>query len=290
MSQNDIHNNNLTYTTETEFSLQNYQANTNKFLFKDNRNRVVFIIEGECDIKYNEMSDFILTEGYFFFLSINDSCIFHFKTNTSLLFLYFDWIYNDYFRQTIHQLTPYAATKSNTSFAPLRFNSFIYSFTSNMCECLKHQLHISRFFEIKSEEVFFLIQTFYTKDELIHFFYGILKKDTEFAHLVSQNFIISQTIEELACITHCSISTFKRKFKETFNDTPHNWIIRQKAKFIYRDLGNQNLSLSDISDKYHFSSLSHFSAFCKRVYGRPPSEIRKKIRENYINLINERPQ
>lgn len=285
MDQNNIPNN-LISSSETIFSIHTYKKNTSKSFIKEDRNRVLFIIKGECDFKYNEILEFSLSAKYFFFLSINDSCLLHFKSDTSILSLHFDWINNDYFRETIHQLTPYAATLHNSSFTPLIFNSFIDAFTKNMCECINHQLHISRFFEIKSEEVFFLIQAFYSKDELIRFFYGILKKDTEFANTVTQNFIVSQTIEELAFITNCSISTFKRKFKETFNDTPHNWIIRQKAKFIYRDLGNQNLPLSVISDKYRFSSFSHFSTFCKQRFGAPPSEIRKRIKENYIGSMN----
>lgn len=45
------------------------------------------------------------------------------------------------------------------------------------------------------------------------------------------------------------------------------------------DLTHDKLSISEISDKYGFDSLPHFSNFCKSYFGNSPRALRKEIAE-----------
>jgi AraC-like DNA-binding protein len=54
------------------------------------------------------------------------------------------------------------------------------------------------------------------------------------------------------------------------------WIEYYAAFEIVRLLNDQSATLTDIADRMHFSSNSHFTRYCKRVTGMTPTEYREK--------------
>jgi AraC-like DNA-binding protein len=58
--------------------------------------------------------------------------------------------------------------------------------------------------------------------------------------------------------------------------TPTYWIDYFTRQLIADLLADKSLTLSDIAERMHFSSLSYFSRYCKRVLGVGPSQMRKE--------------
>ena len=45
------------------------------------------------------------------------------------------------------------------------------------------------------------------------------------------------------------------------------------------DLISQKLPIKDISEKYNFSSVPHFYAFCKKEFKKTPAQIRENTKK-----------
>jgi AraC-like DNA-binding protein len=57
---------------------------------------------------------------------------------------------------------------------------------------------------------------------------------------------------------------------------------KQKAAKILIEINRGVKSLQEIANEYKFSSYQHFSAFCKLMFGFPPTEIYRKSLEMKI--------
>ncbi len=89
-------------------------------------------------------------------------------------------------------------------------------------------------------------------------------------------------VKEFAVRANMSLSTFNRRFKETFNDTAKNWLLLRKQEFVEHDITLSNLTFNEIAEKYSFSSTSYLVTFCKKYFGKTPNELRKEALEKEI--------
>ena len=114
---------------------------------------------------------------------------------------------------------------------------------------------------------------------MINFFSPILNKTVNFKDFVIANYQKVKTVEDLSVLFGCSLRSFNRKFKEHFDDSPYNWILKQRAKHIKAQLLTPDIEFSEIIKEFKFSSASHFSTYCKKQFGITPREIRKSVTE-----------
>ena len=93
---------------------------------------------------------------------------------------------------------------------------------------------------------------------------------------IKENLSEKLTIELLAELIHLSPFHFARMFKESFGDSPANFIIRQRIT-LSKDLLRSNLDLCDIASECGFSHQSHFNNYFKKNVGVTPAVYRKLI-------------
>ena len=136
----------------------------------------------------------------------------------------------------------------------------------------------SYFFELKRQELFFLLFHCYKEHDLAQFLHCVLSKDVHFKKFVMNNYFKAKNVQELAKFANYSTSGFIKKFQKCFNESPYRWMQRQKAKQISVEINRGVKSLQEIANEYKFSSYQHFSGFCKSQLGSPPSEILSKSR------------
>lgn len=82
-------------------------------------------------------------------------------------------------------------------------------------------------------------------------------------------------VSELADALNTSQSTLLRKVKKTTGRTVANYIIFTRLETSRSLLENSEKTISEISFEVGFNDLSHFSTSFKKVYGFPPSDLRK---------------
>ena len=147
-------------------------------------------------------------------------------------------------------------------------------FIAELCKHFTNGLKCAYYVQTKTRELFFLLRAYYEKEKLSAFFAPLLSDDARFTFFIYNNYRKVKNLQEFIAISTYSESAFKKKFKKSFGIPASTWLRKQKAMLIFHDLNNPVLSIKEISNKYHFSAISSFNAFCIQNFGRPPGRIR----------------
>ncbi|MBX2871275.1 MAG: AraC family transcriptional regulator [Saprospiraceae bacterium] len=98
----------------------------------------------------------------------------------------------------------------------------------------------------------------------------------DFKHIVNGNIYEDLSIEEFAHLCNLSLSSFKRKFRTVFNDTPGAYIKNKRLEKAAQLLRISKDRIIDICFACGFSNVDSFSKGFKQKYGSTPSEYRKR--------------
>ncbi len=96
----------------------------------------------------------------------------------------------------------------------------------------------------------------------------------KFEEVIQHNLFSDLNLNELASLCHMSLSTFKRKFKEVYKESPAKYITKMKIKKATDSLMNKELRISDIAYDLGYDSLTTFNRAFKEETGKSPSEYR----------------
>ncbi|WP_272148794.1 helix-turn-helix domain-containing protein [Tenacibaculum aiptasiae] len=98
--------------------------------------------------------------------------------------------------------------------------------------------------------------------------------EVSFKSTIHHNLYANLSLDELAALCHLSTSSFKRKFKAVFNDSPKKYIAKKKIEKAATLLKAKNDRISDIAYDVGFDSLATFNRNFTNIYGKSPSEYR----------------
>ncbi|HEY6761622.1 MAG TPA: helix-turn-helix transcriptional regulator [Baekduia sp.] len=85
-------------------------------------------------------------------------------------------------------------------------------------------------------------------------------------------------VAELARRAHASVAHFSRTFKETFGETPHQYLQTRRIERAQELLRLSDLTVSQVCLAVGYTSLGSFSATFKRTVGTAPSAWREQAR------------
>lgn len=129
----------------------------------------------------------------------------------------------------------------------------------------------------KEMELSAVFRAYYTPKELVDFFFPTICTTHEFELFVMNNYLQMKGVKEFVDLSGMNLSTFNRKFKSHFNESPYQWLIKQKSKHIYYALASTDRSFASIAKEFYFTDASHFNRYCKMMFGDSPSKIREKL-------------
>jgi len=129
--------------------------------------------------------------------------------------------------------------------------------------------------ELKIKElVLLLIQTKNVESilELITDLYS--SRTANLKEVISLHLYSNLSVEELAKLSHMSLSSFKREFKKQFNDSPSHYINTEKLKKAKKLLALSDLSISDVAFEVGYNDPLYFTRLFKKREGTSPSAYR----------------
>jgi transcriptional regulator, AraC family len=129
---------------------------------------------------------------------------------------------------------------------------------------------------LKQQELLLVLKGFYTKKELTAFFSASTGIRQRFEKFVMENYKKVNSVKEFADLYYVSERSFSRKFHSCFGESPYKWMQKKRAEQMLEMICDPELSFQEISGRLGFSSPSHFTAYCRRMYGMSPTQLREK--------------
>jgi AraC family transcriptional regulator, exoenzyme S synthesis regulatory protein ExsA len=90
---------------------------------------------------------------------------------------------------------------------------------------------------------------------------------------MNRYFSYNVPITKFAKLTGRSISTFKRDFSKTFNESPEKWLQKRRLEMAHFLILQKRKKPSDVYLDVGFENLSHFSSSFKKEFGVNPSVL-----------------
>ena len=98
--------------------------------------------------------------------------------------------------------------------------------------------------------------------------------ELNFKSIVQAHLFEELEIREFAILTNTSLSTFRRKFKQIFNDTPARYIINKRLEKAAQLLKMTDKKVIEVCFECGFNDPSTFSKSFSKKYAKSPSEFR----------------
>lgn len=269
---------------------KNYNSNCNpgfiftsyakgeKIVFEtSDKNRIFFISSGQLSINLTDKDPNIFDAGHLI-LRIKDkeSIEFVATKETSLVTMQFDNLITICEQMSLENITNDIPVE-NIEMETLEMNESLNLFILSIINYLNTGVSCKHLYKIKEKEFFLLLHLTYDRKKIARFLSSVLNSQNNFITQVLSNFTIDCNVTELANRCNVSTKTLTRKFKVHFNDTPYQWIIQQKNKFILEKLTQPYVNVKNLSQEIGFATSSHFVNYCKRYLKKTPRSINKEL-------------
>ena len=236
------------------------------------QNTLYFLLKGSVLVNSEEHPNTIFSEGQFILQPIGSKVEFKVLEACECILYLFERPIN-VCSERFNKGASIAETARTESVVldmcpPLRF------FVEGMRMYLNDELLCAGFLQAKRTELVYLLNCYYTLKDLAAFYSPIYRYSKSVRYFVMQNYMKSKDVEAFAQMGGYSTPTFRRLFKETFGEPAYQWMLKKKREDIQNDLTTTEMSISEISYKYGFESLSNFSHFCRTNFGQSPRAIR----------------
>ena len=93
---------------------------------------------------------------------------------------------------------------------------------------------------------------------------------------LERNFQEPFRMEALAAELGVSLPTFNVRFRESFGETPYQYLIRMRLLHAAKLLAGSRLTIKEISQLCGYGNPFHFSTEFTRFHGCPPREFRRR--------------
>lgn len=155
-------------------------------------------------------------------------------------------------------------------------NALVKHYFSGITELFQNKEALTpQILQLKLKEIIYLLLQSGNAENIRQIVLSLFSERTfTFKELVSAHIENTTSIENLAMVTNCSISTFKRRFKEVFDATPNQYIINLKVEKVAYLLKTTDEPISTIGYQCGFNSPEHLSRAFKNKYHLTPSAYR----------------
>ncbi len=101
-----------------------------------------------------------------------------------------------------------------------------------------------------------------------------LETRSDFDYVMTKNFQYDLELEDFARLCGRSLSTFKRDFKNFYNQTPGKWISERRLEYAKTLLMSSDMNVSEVCYASGFKNPSHFNKVFRQRYQVPPKQFR----------------
>jgi AraC family transcriptional regulator, exoenzyme S synthesis regulatory protein ExsA len=240
----------------------------------------VVILSGR-KIIHSETGDIILEPGSAFFAKkgsyIMSEILSSEKTYRTLLFFIGDNFLDSFLTNNSPGGSNSKGMPSQVSFFTIEISPLLQSsIQSAIPYFLFDSGYSNKLIGLKMQEVLLNIIDADENGNFLAFLQNLYSERRQDLHLLMDKYYRKPvTIEELASLSGRSLSSFKRDFRNVFNDSPKRWINNRRLETARLLLLNSEQNISEVCFEVGFENISYFSQIFKKKFGHPPSLLLK---------------
>ena len=277
----DLFENN--YTDTSDLQIANYEAYklVSKNKINLNKNVFSFLLDGQKDIHFSNdivsidhTQALLLASGNFLTTEIVGA-----NSYSCLLFFFSQKNINDFLLKYGHLFNPNDLNKTATSipYFLMEKDNFIIHFINSIQQIYGLNQTISqKILELKFEEIMLYLADKYGQSFFVYLHSLLInERELSFKMVIEKNLYTSLNIDEVAFLCNMSLSTFKRKFIQVYQESPGKWFQLKRLNKAKKLLLNNEVTPSEIYMDFGYDSLSNFSTAFKNQFGYSPKKMMK---------------
>ena len=130
--------------------------------------------------------------------------------------------------------------------------------------------------KLKVKELILLLVNSDRGDEMIAILQDLFNEEAySFRNIINNHLFENLTLEELAILTNKSVSSFKRTFKEVFEEAPARYIKRKRLQKAAELLKTTDKRIREICFECGFRDGAHFTRSFTQQFGSAPAAYRE---------------
>lgn len=238
-------------------------------------NHLIFLLDGEMNVSCNEFHNHLFASGEMIFVAHDSTLATETYTDVRYLTLGFNNQVALFDQLGFDDLKEYANERS--VFNKLDIHPALSAVISSIMFYQENEIEYQLLNDAKQKEIFLVLKTFYSKQDIARFLKPIINQDLDFKSFIIKHYMDAKNVEELAKICNLSVRSLTRKFKQHFNESPYKWMLVQRSHHVKALLANKKIPMQQIIKQYGFSSPAHFTTYCKKQFGVTPSSLRREL-------------
>jgi len=251
------------YISDLNIGFTHYHISKGEYYVSSHANNhcLYFFVKGDATLFF-KLQKFEVKKNTIGFIPLASEYKIFAKTDVEVIVHYFDKPIDLYEQAALEKLIPFV---NKESYSPvMKLKPPVKTFLNSLLFYLNNSVSGEHYYELKQKELFFILHFFYAKEEIATLFAPIISRDLNFKALVLKNYMKAQSIKELARICNYSLSSFSRRFKNTFSESPYKWMQNKRLKYIIERLNNKDISFGEIIDEFELN-LSIQKSFCSII-------------------------
>lgn len=259
---------------QTGFSLINKSIGFSHSEKQVPHNYMLFLLSGRLSISCDLFENKILEEGCTVLIPNGGSLKLSALTNIQLLIFVFDVTL---MKTEIRLLRHVCKRAYNTDY---RFVSL------PIHDIIKEQLHLIvkyitdskilnlTFFENMNAVIFILFVSYYDWNSVSDYFHFILNSKLDFKTFILNNYEDAQrSVERLIILSGLPESTFHKKFKNEFGETPKQWMMQRDVDLLISEIREKGTTIDMVMEKLKLNNMNQLRLICKKYLQCSPSEL-----------------
>ncbi len=242
------------------------------------RSALVFLLSGKIRISTKNVVNREIEAGKMFLVTAGDSFYGRAITDVILLRCSFTQeiaLCNKFALKKLQRYVSCEESEDNPDIALLAIHPLLQQELELTSSVMGKGLMCVHYQRLKQDIIFMELRGLYKKEELARMFAPLLGADDDFKNRVLEIYPRISTIKELMVKLQMSHATFNRKFHNSFNISPKQWLIQKKKEKLFRDIVMTNLPIAEIAEKYGFT-VNYVTSFCKEHFGKTPTKLRQE--------------
>ena len=244
-------------------------------------NTFIFCLDGHNQIMCND-TKIELTSGNMLFIPIGTDTHTIAIEDSDIMLMLFEDVINVCDKLFLESYSEIISEEPSTVISSIDMRYPINKMITTMKFCLDRGVTCIKLHEIKHQELFIYLRSFYTKKELASMFYHISGKNYSFRKFILTSWKIDMNTDEIIAKSNMSKSTFLRTFKKVFNSTPLKWKQQQICNKLVQLAIDPTTTIQDLLVDTGISKRDQLNQFCLTHFGCTPTEFIKRYREKII--------